>query len=464
MTWTAWLARAFPLVWFVALGEVPNDEVKALPGWDGPLPSRQFSGYLKVGSRHMHYWLVEREAHPETAPTLLWLNGGPGCSSLEGLMYETGPFGVSPSDPMKLTLRQFAWSKLANVIYLETPAGVGYSYSDDPADYTTDDDATAKANVETMNAFFAAWPEWRGNDFFIVGFSYGGMYVPTLAEGILWADGNGTWKGGKLKGIAVGNGVTGSDYVHDLRYKIEFFLRTPFLNSTLRSSIRRACDLSTASMTPECERLVKVMFSTIGHVNGYNVYHSCIDGNDECPCFDEDRLRAPLEASMGGHSSCGDESLRTDGYLNDPSVLAAAHMVKQPYAWSACKGNQISYTETRRNLPRDTYPFLIRNIKVTIYNGDSDVSIPYTGDEAWTQAMGYAVKAPWHAWTYGGDQVAGYATVYEHDFAFVTVKGAGHLMPEDAPEQGFELIRRVLSLEGFGAPRAAGRAADVVYA
>lgn len=65
--------------------------------------------------------------------------------------------------------------------------------------------------------------------------------------------------------------------------------------------------------------------------------------------------------------------------------------------------------------------------------------------------MGYKVKSPWTLWTYGDNQVGGFATVYENDFTFLTVRGAGHLMPADAPEQAFEMIRRVVTYEGFGA-------------
>ena len=79
------------------------DEVTSLPGWSGPLPSRQFSGYLDVGaSKHLHYSLVESEGSPSTDPTVLWLNGGPGCSSLDGFIYEHGPFRTAPTDPTKL--------------------------------------------------------------------------------------------------------------------------------------------------------------------------------------------------------------------------------------------------------------------------------------------------------------------------------------------------------------------------
>lgn len=62
-----------------------DDEVLSLPGWQGPLPSRHFSGYLRIaGGTNLHYYFVASERVPQTAPTVVWLNGGPGCSSLDG--------------------------------------------------------------------------------------------------------------------------------------------------------------------------------------------------------------------------------------------------------------------------------------------------------------------------------------------------------------------------------------------
>lgn len=87
------------------------DEITSLPGWTGALPSKQYSGYLNVSSTpetHLHYWLVESESDPANAPTVLWFNGGPGCSSLDGFIYEHGPFVVS-SDFKTLTLREYRW-------------------------------------------------------------------------------------------------------------------------------------------------------------------------------------------------------------------------------------------------------------------------------------------------------------------------------------------------------------------
>lgn len=93
----------------VALAGYAPDEILSLPGWSGALPSRQFSGYLNVsGGSHLHYWLVESENDPSNDPTVVWFNGGPGCSSMDGFVYEQGPFFIS-ADGKQLTLREYRW-------------------------------------------------------------------------------------------------------------------------------------------------------------------------------------------------------------------------------------------------------------------------------------------------------------------------------------------------------------------
>ena len=94
-----------------------DDAVLSLPGWTGPLPSNQYSGYLDASpTSHLHYWLVESEGDPKNDPVVFWFNGGPGCSSLDGFFYEMGPFVVSPSNYSQLTLRKYRWNRLANMV------------------------------------------------------------------------------------------------------------------------------------------------------------------------------------------------------------------------------------------------------------------------------------------------------------------------------------------------------------
>lgn len=445
-----------------AFADIANDEIHHLPGWDGPLPSRQWSGYLNfTKTKHMHYWLVESEVDPVHAPLIVWFNGGPGCSSLDGFFYEHGPFRTDPSDPTHRTLVQFeyAWSKLANVLYLESPVGVGFSYSDDPADYVTNDDKSSQDNLHALETFFKYYPRFVNNKFFITGESYGGVYVPTAAEAIMWATNNGTYKGPRLSGIAVGNGCIGSEVgvcgpsSERTKYDMLFFLGTAFLSETSKAQIRAACgDFS--SISPRCNELVSNFQSNMGNINIYNIYGDCIDGTLQQK-MGSTFSKIPRQANVTGPNWCID-SIAASAYFNQPSVMSAIHVKKPPYVWSVC-GNQIKYTQSRPNLPRDTYPALNKFTRVVIYNGDWDACVPYTDNEAWTSGMGYPVAANWHPWYFTdpslkqSQQVAGYATVYKtpHKFTYITIKGGRHEVPVTAPREAFEMIRRLVKDEDF---------------
>ncbi len=91
----------------------------------------QYSGYLDISeTKHLFFWFSESRRKPASDPLLLWLNGGPGCSSTTGLLFELGPCLVSDKG-MNTTHNPSSWTEAANVIFLDQPVGVGYSYSDD---------------------------------------------------------------------------------------------------------------------------------------------------------------------------------------------------------------------------------------------------------------------------------------------------------------------------------------------
>ncbi|CAN1747534.1 Serine carboxypeptidase 1 [Linum perenne] len=129
--------------------------VTSLPGFNGTFPSRHYSGYVSLEKeKNMFYYMIESERNPKEDPVVLWLNGGPGCSSFDGFVYEHGPFNfeqgkVKGSLP-KLHLNPFSWSKVSNMIYLDSPCGVGLSYSPNASNYETDDHQTALDSHEFL--------------------------------------------------------------------------------------------------------------------------------------------------------------------------------------------------------------------------------------------------------------------------------------------------------------------------
>ena len=109
-------------------------------------------------------------AHPEEKPLVLWLNGGPGCSSLGGMFTELGPFVLDAN--LNITLNPYSFNRVANILFLEQPAGVGFSYPNVPAN----DETTAVDTVTALRNFLQAHPELDGRDFYVMGESYGGKW------------------------------------------------------------------------------------------------------------------------------------------------------------------------------------------------------------------------------------------------------------------------------------------------
>uniref|UniRef100_M1CNC5 Carboxypeptidase n=1 Tax=Solanum tuberosum TaxID=4113 RepID=M1CNC5_SOLTU len=166
--------------------------VTQIPGFTGKLLSKHYAGYVNLDESHgknMYYYFIESERNPSKDPVVLWLNGGPGCSSFDGFVYEHGPFnfelGKANGSLPILHNNPYSWSKVSNIIYLDSPVGVGLSYSKNKADYNTGDLKTATETHAFLLKWFEIYPEFLTNPFYISGESYAGIYVPTLASEVV---------------------------------------------------------------------------------------------------------------------------------------------------------------------------------------------------------------------------------------------------------------------------------------
>jgi carboxypeptidase C (cathepsin A) len=124
----------------VSAANKKTDVVQGLPNVVLPLPSKWYSGYLSVtDSKALHYVLVQSLNNATTDPLLLWFNGGPGCSSMEGLFAELGPFIFDDGETF-IKPNPYPWNMNASVLYIESPAGVGFSIANNtPDDYKHSD-------------------------------------------------------------------------------------------------------------------------------------------------------------------------------------------------------------------------------------------------------------------------------------------------------------------------------------
>jgi cathepsin A (carboxypeptidase C) len=258
----------------------PDLIVRPIPGLNTPLKSKHYSGFLDAGKgKKFHYWFVESEGDPINDPVVLWLNGGPGCSSLLGFLTEQGPFWLNKNNS-KLIENEFRWNKIANMIFLESPAGVGYSHRTDDGSLDTNDDAVADDNHAAITHFFKKFPQFKKNRFYVTGESYAGIYVPTLSVRLLTKSPD-----INFKGFAVGNGIldwkmnTNSlilfGYFHGMIGKK---LWDPLVRSCCSQSkkdgqmIPGGCDFDT-SKNLSCKIAVKNAYEAIAskRINRYNL-------------------------------------------------------------------------------------------------------------------------------------------------------------------------------------------------
>ena len=169
----------------------PRQNITELPGY-GPPPTAWSSGYLQadpINGGYLYYIMVESQsASPENDPVVLWLNGGPGCSSLFALFAENGPLLLNES--LSLIPNPYSWNKHANVLYLDQPVGTGFSYlQNNISGYaTTDAEVAAGAYRALLDFFTNAFPLLASNAFYITGESFAGRYIPAIAATIAKAD------------------------------------------------------------------------------------------------------------------------------------------------------------------------------------------------------------------------------------------------------------------------------------
>ncbi|KAL7056413.1 hypothetical protein AAHC03_020948 [Spirometra sp. Aus1] len=453
-----------------------DDRVKYLPGLDQMPNYRQYSGYLQGATQNIqhHYWLVEANTNAEKLPLVLWLNGGPGCSSLLGLLNENGPFWTGPNKT--LTTNPYSWNLIANVLYLESPAGVGFSYAVD-GNVSTDDDIVAMNNFAALQNFFERFPAYKGRELYITGESYGGVYVPTLA--LLVA----SKPEFNLRAIAVGNGLLSYDLNDNSLLYFAYYhgllgerLWNSLLYSCCDETVNQYC-MFTKSKNSQCKGYVYEASHIIDvGLNIYNVYAPCAGGVPTKVSRDPnhahlDRQSADRQNLFRSNSfvrhqheqegklavsgakeviPCSDDRDIT-GYLNDVDVRMALHIPPSVQAWEPCSSNvSQAYKRVYRDLTQQYLSLLQQKIRILIYNGDVDMACNFLGDEWFVNALGLPLVKPRVAWYYnatdGTRQVGGFTKTFRMeptatDCTYLTICGSGHMVPQDKPPQAFTLFR-----------------------
>jgi len=462
--------------------------VTHLPGFNGSFPSKHYSGYISIGEspqKNLFYYFVVSERNPLKDPVVLWLNGGPGCSSFDGFVYEHGPFNFEEGKPKgnlpRLHLNPYSWSKVSNIIYLDSPAGVGFSYWKNSSQHMTGDVETASDTHTFLLQWFKQFPEFLPNPFYISGESFAGIYVPTLASQVVKGIKNHAKPIINFKGYMVGNGVT--DEKFDGNALVPFAHGMGLISDNIYKKVEATCKGNYYdSQENSCVLSLGLVSEAISGLNIYDILEPCYyDMGTEQKDKVGNKSNLPQSFQQLGATErplgvrkrmfgrawpmgvpvrdglvqlwpqiaekisvpCVDDEVATL-WLNQEAVRKAIHAEQESVTgpWILCTrgilynhdaGSMIPY---HRNLTLQGY-------RALIFSGDHDMCVPFTGTQAWTTSLGYKILDEWRAWVTNA-QVAGYLQRYENDLTFLTVKGAGHTVPEYKPQEALQFYSRWL--------------------
>ncbi|KAK9036375.1 hypothetical protein V6N11_078379 [Hibiscus sabdariffa] len=422
------------------------DKIVRLPGQPSNLSFQQFSGYVPVDyKKHkaLFYYFVEAETDPSSKPLVLWLNGGPGCSSLGvGAFSENGPF--RPNGEV-LVRNYYSWNREANMLYLETPIGVGFSYATNSSSYVAVDDETTGISLSLDNLvflqnWFRKFPNYRHRDLYVTGESYAGHYIPQLAK--LMVEFNKKQNLFNLKGIArvraddmrgmiesqsglvleyrlclrerfrtwqLGNPVL--EFATDFNSRAEYFWSHGLISDSTYKAFTSVCNYSRYvseyyrdSVSPSCSKVMsQVSRETSKFVDKYDVtLDVCISS-----VLSQSMAINPHQVSERVDVCVEDKIV---SYLNRKDVQKALHArLVGVRRWIVCS-NILDYQVLNLEIPTiSVVGSLIKaGIPVLVYSGDQDSVIPLTGSRSLVsrlaKELGLETTVPYRVW-FEGKQV-----------------------------------------------------------
>merc|ERR1712137_1325031 len=464
------------ILFVCSLATTPRSQAKLnpsnIPGLTFTPSFDQYAGYITLGntSKNIFYWFFESEGNPATDPVVLWLQGGPGCSDMGGgLFLENGPYYPSANyntGEVSLISNPYSWNRKANMIYVDSPCGVGFSYGTNvPSDYHTNDNITAVDSYMFLQGFFDIYTEFQSNDFWITGESYAGVYIPTLAYQIL-TNGSDAQLAANLKrgGLMLGNPVTNCDTpdysgeggVLQLDTSVNLFYWHGMVSRRNYDSWNNMqCNTENPPHLAQCYSLYATIRSGVGildqplftaerserterkqrqpsaSVNPDMLYYSYCSGNGTLD-FDVDIV-----------PDCFTLDDQVSAYLNDPAVQAAINA--RPTNWTECT-SKLAYKKL--NMPMTNYLEIFfqdfPSMAVHYYSGDCDLAtVPFAQTQRCLETMNRPIVEEWRPYVIN-KEVVGYTETFD-TYSYSTIKGAGHEAPQYQPAAAYLMFTTFLN-------------------
>jgi len=408
------------------------------------------------------FWLFQ--ANKDLDSITIWLNGGPGCSSLSaGNFFETAPV-TSPhfragypktAADEPFIHNEWAWTGATNMLFIEQPTNVGFSWGP-----TVNSEADLSQDFYNfLHNFFSTFPDMAHKKLFIFGESYAGMYVPSIAHKIHTENKKGIHRKINLNGVGLGNGWMNA--MKQGPVVIDYAYWHGMIDSTTRDNLYDAweackagehldpplhdftvpdeCNIAGATIQAAGAGLFPDMSPNVYDVTTWDTYPILNDANNTF-----------------------------DVFMNKPEVRKALNVPDSiTTEWLGCipgAGRRLEedilpgQVLLKYDKPESVVPYVAElldeaSIRVLVYNGDRDLSVCAQGSEKlldemdWEGAEGWKTEARRGLWMVD-EKVAGYAKTYEN-LDFVIVYNSGHLVPNNVPIPALDLITRFVNEEPY---------------
>ncbi|CAD8068642.1 unnamed protein product [Paramecium sonneborni] len=414
---------------------------------------KTWSGLIELDDdgvkRNLHYVFVEsqtEDAELQTQPVILWLNGGPGCSSMLGLMQEIGPFVIDNGET-EYKENPWSWNKKAHLLILESPFGVGFSQPT-PENYNFTDEKTGTFNYEAIRLWFNTFTYYRGREFYIAGESYAGMYIPYTAQALLEKEKN-VIENERInfKGVLIGNGVLINNEKLRNQTALKFLARRSFIDSTNQFILTHNCASKPDSAS--CKQAKKSLDDAIALINPYGVYSYCWSDSTRKEFKVERQSKHRYTYTPWLNLSEDDDDSNAPcldfgplaNKLNTETYKQALH-VDNDTVWTGCSDSvyrQYKKSEGSYLILPELYK---AGIDILIYSGDQDLAVSMIETyESIQQIPGCNRIKPWVPYVnkHPGqleNQLAGWIEEYDC-FRFQVIRGAGHMVPQDQRENAW---------------------------
>ncbi|XP_022189329.2 venom serine carboxypeptidase [Nilaparvata lugens] len=391
----------------------------AVPPFSGQVKS--YAGFITVNKTfqsNLFFWFFESESKDTESPLLVWLQGGPGASSMFAVFTENGPYVVDVGK-QKVSLRKTYWSQHFNVIYIDNPVGTGFSFATENG-YAQNQTVVGRDLYNFMLQFLTLFPHLRQNKFYITGESYAGKYIPAFAHTIHEQNQqtNDILKI-NLQGLFIGNGW--SDPVNMLKYDnylyelglIDSNAKVEFANAQ-RSAVQLIEEEKWEEAAEAMDRIVggdqSLFTKHTGLTNYYNYYNQ----------------------------KSGDFN---DTFFNSRLFRKSVHVGNLTFS----EGGLV-YEKLKADVSKSVIDWivqLLKNYPIVFYNGQLDIICAYPLTENVLKSMQWDMsdeykKARRQVYKVN-NQVAGYYKQVGNLTEFL-IRDAGHMVPSDQPEWALQLL------------------------